>query len=133
MKLRLPIALAFISLLAGAQDRPPGNVNGAQFACNRLALDPAARQRHFEVLGPALRSMHRQIRELPDGFEFEFPADPPAVQKIAEWAAGERLCCPFFDIDLRFPHDGGGLLLRLTGRRGVKEFIQADFDRWFRQ
>ena len=132
MKLSLPIALAFATLFAGAQDRPPANANGAPFACNRMALDAAARQRHFEILGPALRSLHRQVRELPDGFEFEFSADPPAVQKAAEWVAGERLCCPFLDIDLRFPHDDGGFWLRLTGGQGVKQFIRADFDRWFR-
>ncbi|HEY1342908.1 MAG TPA: hypothetical protein VGF59_35640 [Bryobacteraceae bacterium] len=124
-KLRFLIPAAFVGLLAGAQGPP--------FACDRMALDPAARHRHFEVLGPELRAMHRQIRELPGGFEFEFPADLAAVQKIAEWAAGERLCCPFFDIDLRLPHDRGSLWLRLTGRSGVKEFIRADFDRWFPQ
>src|SRR5690349_612480 len=124
MKLRFAVPLVFIGLLAGAAGPP--------FACDRMALDPAARHRHFDVLGPELRSLHRQIREMPDGYEFEFPADPAAVQKVAEWAAGERLCCPFFDIDVRLPHDRGSLWLRLTGRSGVKEFIRADFDRWFR-
>jgi hypothetical protein len=124
MKLLFPIVLTFGVLITGAQETP--------LACNRLALDPVVRQRHFDVLGPALRAMHRQTRELADGFEFEFPADSAAVQKVAEWAAGERLCCPFFDVELRFPRDRGGFWLRLTGGRGVKEFIRADFDRWFR-
>lgn len=125
MKLMFPIAIAFAGLLAGAQESP--------FACNRLALDAAARHRHFEVLGPELRSMHRQIRELPDGFEFEFPTDAASVQKVVEWSVGERLCCPFFDIDMRFAREGGGFWLRLTGRDGAKEFIKSDFKAWFRQ
>jgi|ERR1051326_741973 hypothetical protein len=132
MNVALPIAATFLAVVAGAQDRQPSNSNSVKLACDRMALDAVARQRHFEVLGPALRSLHRRIRELPDGFEFEFPADAAVVHDVAEWAAGERLCCPFFDIDLRFPHDRGGFWLRLTGADGVKQFIRADFDRWFR-
>ena len=133
MKLLFLIAVAFVDLLAGAQEVRPAGTAVSPFACNRMALDVAARQRHFEVLGPALRSMRRQVRELPDGFEFEFPTDQVSVQRVAEWSAGERLCCPFFDIEMRFPREGGGFWLRLTGREDVKQFIKADFERWFRQ
>jgi len=76
-------------------------------ACNRSALTPEARKRHFEELTPALRARKQSSRELADGFDFEFPADPATVQLVSEWVAGERLCCPFFDIDVRLEHDGG--------------------------
>jgi hypothetical protein len=52
---------------------------------------------------------------------------------VAEWSAGEHLCCPFFDIDLRLEREHGAFWLRLTGREGVKEFIKADFSRWLKQ
>ena|SRR5205085_1899194 len=103
------------------------------FACDRLALNSKARKRHFDQLGPSLRAMHKRIRELPDGFEFEFPSDAPTVQLVSEWAGGEHLCCPFFDIHLRFEREGGGFWLRLTGREGVKEFIKSDFARLFQE
>ena len=45
-------------------------------------------------------------------------------QLLTEWAFQERLCCPFFDIDLRFDRENGPLWLRLTGRPGTKEFIK---------
>jgi hypothetical protein len=102
------------------------------FACNRLALSPEHRKRHFDELGPALRSLGMGVHELPDGFEFKFPADVKTYQLLAEWTAGERLCCPFFDIDLRSEREGGPVWLRLTGRDGVKPFIAADFVKWFR-
>jgi len=69
-------------------------------------------------------------RELPDGYEFQFPSDSPTVMLIVEWAAGEHLCCPFFDIDLRQERGKGAFWLRLTGRSGVKAFIEADFSTW---
>jgi hypothetical protein len=102
------------------------------FACDRLALDAEARKRHFEELGPALRSLRKAVRELPDGYEFQFPADPKTIALVAEWAAGERLCCPFFDIQLRMEPEGGPFWLRLTGRKGTKDFIKIDVASWIK-
>jgi hypothetical protein len=101
-------------------------------ACDRLALTPEQRKRHFDELGPALRSLKTKVRELPDGFEFRFPSDMKTYQLVAEWAAGERVCCPFFEIDLRSEPEGGPLWLRLTGRDGVKEFIHAEGAAWIK-
>src|SRR5580700_11027559 len=100
-------------------------------ACNRTALTAQARKRHFDELSPALRARKKSIRELRDGFEFEFPPDTATFELVSEWVAGERLCCPFFDIDMHVEREGGSLWLRLTGREGVKQFIRADFARWF--
>jgi hypothetical protein len=82
------------------------------------------------VLGPALRSLKQSVRELADGYEFEFAADPGTVQLLMEWAAGERSCCPFFDIELRMERNKGPLWLRLSGRKGTKEFIEAEAAAW---
>ena len=98
------------------------------FACNAFALSPEVRKRHFEELGPALLKLKKSMRELPDGYEFELPTDNKTYQLLTEWAFQERLCCPFFDIDLRFDREGGPLWLRLTGRPGTKEFIKEEFD-----
>jgi hypothetical protein len=102
-------------------------------ACNRSALSAADRRRHFDELGPMLRAMVKNVRELNDGYEFQFPADPASFRLIAEWAAGEHLCCPFFDIDLRQERENGALWMRLSGRGGVKQFIEADFGRWMKK
>jgi hypothetical protein len=96
------------------------------FACNAFALAPEVRKRHFEELGPALLKLKKSTRELPDGYEFEFPADNRTYQLLTEWAFQERLCCPFFDIDLRFDRENGPLRLRLTGRPGTKKFIKME-------
>ena len=98
------------------------------FACNAFALSLEVRKRHFEELGPALLKLKKSTRELPDGYEFELPADNKTYQLLTEWAFQERLCCPFFEIDLRFDRENGPLWLRLTGRPGTKEFIKMEFD-----
>jgi hypothetical protein len=100
--------------------------NESPLACNAFALSPELRKRHFEELGPALLKLKKNTRDLPDGYEFELPADNKTYQLVTEWAFQERLCCPFFDIDLRFERENGPLWLRLTGRAGTKEFIKME-------
>jgi hypothetical protein len=103
------------------------------FACNRSALSDSDRKRHFDELGPLLRGMVQNVRDLRDGYEFQFPSDPATFRLVAEWAAGEHLCCPFFDIDLRQERENGGFWMRLSGRPGVKQFIEADLSKWMHQ
>jgi len=123
-----------LSESTGAQGRPILAKNPeSPFACNRLALTPEQRKRHFDELGPKLVSLKRSVRELPNGYQFEFPADPETFRLVGEWAIGERACCPFFDIDIRLEREGGALWLALTGREGVKQFIQADGAAWIKK
>src|SRR5437870_8313681 len=56
------------------------------FACDRMALTPDLRKRHFEELEPTLIRLKKSVRELGDGYEFEFPADEKTFQLLAEWA-----------------------------------------------
>jgi hypothetical protein len=123
MKALFVIALAATAACSFATESP--------FACNRAALTAQQRTRHFDELSPALRARKKNIHELPNGFEFEFPPSTETFQLVSEWVSGERLCCPFFDIDVHVEREGGPLWLRLTGRDGVKQFIRADFASWF--
>jgi hypothetical protein len=125
MKTTILLLSLFIALLAVAKDSP--------FVCDRLALTPEIRKRHFEVLGPALRAARLAVRELPDGYEFKFPSDAKTLAMLEEWIGQERLCCPFFDIDLRLERENGPAWMRLTGRPGTKDFIRADAGPWIQQ
>jgi len=125
MKISWMVLIAAMLAAAAVRESP--------FACDRLALTAEQRKRHFDQLGPQLRSLVKSARELPNGYEFEFPGDAPTYQLTVEWVAGEHRCCPFFDIDLRLDREGGPTWIRLTGREGTKEFIRSDFARWFKQ
>ena len=100
------------------------------FACDTLALTPEIRKRHFEVLGPKLVSLRTAVRELPNGYEFEFPNNLETYQDLSEWAFQESQCCPFFDLNIRLEREHGALVMSATGRDGTKAFIQADAGRW---
>ena len=123
-------AIAIVAPVAIWATSEPSSVQTEQvsrFACNAFALSPEARKRHFDDLGPALLKLKKSTRELPDGYEFELPPDKGTYQLLTEWAFQERLCCPFFDINVRFERENGPLWLRLTGRPGTKEFIKMEF------
>ena len=122
--------VAYGNLVICHNDQTANSTDHHPFACDRSALDSEARKRHFDELGPALRSMKKAVRELPDDYEFQFPADAKTIAMVAEWAAGERLCCPFLKIELRIEPEHGPFWLRLTGREGTKQFIEADFSSW---
>ncbi len=131
--LSLFLALAAVSSPAAAQSDSSVKAQESPFACNRLALSPEQRKRHFDEVGPKLLALRKDVRELDNGYEFEFPADPAAIMLAAEWVAYERACCPFFDIDLRLEREGGPFWLRVTGREGVKQFIRADGAAWVKK
>jgi hypothetical protein len=145
MKMTLLICLTFA--LAGAlafahtsssQDAKPSSSSvttkaSSPFACNRFALTSAERTRHFQELGPKLRDLRKSVRELDNGYEFEFPSDPATYALLTEWMIQERACCPFFDIALRLDREGGPLWLRLSGRPGTKDFIKVDGADWVKQ
>jgi hypothetical protein len=82
------------------------------------------------VLGPALSAKRTVVRALADGYEFEFSADPQTYQQLTDWVWAERACCPFFDIVVRLAPEQGRISLKLTGRPGTKEFIEADGGTW---
>ena len=125
MKTTIALLSLLVPAIAAAKDSP--------FACDIRALTPEVRKRHFQELTPALLALKSGVRELPDGYEFRFPSDTKTVAMLTEWIAQERLCCPFFDMDLRFEREHGPVWLRLTGRPGTKAFIRADAGPWIRQ
>src|SRR5262249_38457449 len=100
------------------------------FACDTLALTPEIRKRHFDVLGPKLVSLRTAVRELPNGYEFEFPNNLETYQILSEWVFQESQCCPFFDLNIRLEREHGALVMSATGREGTKAFIQTDAGRW---
>lgn len=97
------------------------------FACNMNALTPEQRSMHRD-LGEQLRSALVRIRELANGYEFEFPLNPATYDALTRLTPLEHACCPFFSISIRLQDNK--LFWQLVGSDGVKPFIQAEFADW---
>jgi hypothetical protein len=90
------------------------------------ALDAMQRERQ-DVLMKKFQTSLQEMQGLEDGYAFRLHADATTILDIAEFITIERLCCPFLNFELEVGPSGSPLWLRLTGRAGVKEFIEAEF------
>ena len=132
----MPIATMVIASAPSSASGDQGSLTARKaspFYCNVHALNPEERNRHFDELGPKLRSLRKSVQELENGYAFEFPGNDEVYQLVSEWAIQERRCCPFFDISLRLEPEGGPLWLILTGRPGTKDFIKVDGAAWIKR
>jgi hypothetical protein len=98
----------------------------APFACSMTALSPAERVHHKE-LSAELRAAVKEIRELPNGYAFRLSGERRTLGMLSEWVSLERLCCPFFTFQIEAASETQPVWLRLTGREGVKIFMQSEF------
>ena len=94
------------------------------FACDMTAIPPEARGAHQALIRRLMTEAVEEVRELPDGLAFQFPAEE--YDAVAEFVGRERLCCPFLTFTLDVSPERGPLRLRLTGAEGAKEFIRAE-------
>ena len=66
------------------------------------------------------------IKDLPDGYRFEFPGSAFVFSAISEWVLLERLCCPFLTFSLEIDQDAEPILLTLRGPLGVKQSLTSE-------
>ena len=94
--------------------------------CDLSSLDGVQRKRRL-LLDQLLQVGTVDIVELPDGYALH--VDPVSIiaQHLEEFAALERLCCPFLTIAVRAATVGGQRVLEIGGGDAVKEFIAAQF------
>lgn len=95
------------------------------FFCDMNAIPLSSRQKHMTVTKEVFVSV-LAIKELPNGYAFQLPNVKGLLLKTAELIDNERLCCPFFSFAVEVEASGGPIWLQLTGREGVKPFIQAE-------
>jgi hypothetical protein len=98
---------------------------GEQYSCN-MAMLSDEELGHYQELAMTLHSSVQETKELRNGFAFRLP--PDALVATSQWISYERKCCPFFDFELEIPKDSGPIWLRITGERGIKDFIRTEFE-----
>jgi len=110
--------LALISIAAACQQAQP------VFACRMDKLTKGQRN-DLKTAIYALIDSKPAAKEISDGYELTFPSCDHYVD-AATWIRYERLCCPFFHFSIELSQDNGPMTIRLTGPKGVKEFIADD-------
>lgn len=100
--------------------------NDSPIACDLSAFSDSEREAHL-IDSQRLFAQVRSVRHLSNGLAFQLPNDAETLPQAARFMADERRCCPFFRFTLDVEPDGGPMWLSLSGREGVKEFLQAEF------
>ena len=95
----------------------------APIACDLSALDSETFEEHKQVSETVLGSV-TEIRERPDGYAFRLPTETGMIRKAATFVARERQCCPFFDFTIEVERDSGPVWLSVSGREGVKQYVE---------
>ena len=121
-RLFLPALLLLFAALAPADPAP----KQIPFACNLKAFQPAERARWRKLIEQVMSAVVA-ARELNDGYALQVDKGRVSLGQVAEWVDLERQCCPFFDFQVAVHGEDSSLWLSLTGREGVKQFIDADF------
>lgn len=115
-------SLLCIAVCAAQDDTTP------VFACNLKAISAAERPRYNDLM-KRLRSAVRDRSELPDGYAFKLDSKTISLPEVAEWISMERLCCPFLTLQVSASGDLADWSLKLTGPKGVKSLLEAEFPR----
>lgn len=108
--------------MCAAADNYPGPV----FACNLRAIRAAERPRYNELV-KRIRASIRSRREIANGYVFRLDSNIVTLPEAAEWIVMERLCCPFFTLQLSTAGNQRDWTFTLTGPEGVKQLIVSEF------
>jgi hypothetical protein len=95
-------------------------------ACNLLGLTAAERLRQQE-LHEKLFSQADSVRELSSGYAVGLPGTRENILAVAEFITLERVCCSFFRFEIEVGRQEEPVWLRITGGKGVKEFLKSAF------
>ena len=85
-----------------------------------LALSPAQRTAHQELIARLFGSLLQETRELPDGYAYRF--DGEHYPLVAKFITNERFCCPFLTFSLNISPHRDPLWLQFTAEGDVKPF-----------
>jgi CYTH domain-containing protein len=96
------------------------------FACDMTALEVSERRKHIENINNVFQSV-KEIRENFNGYSFLLRKESNMLINLMEFIEKERLCCPFFGFIIEIEQEGGDVWLKITGREGVKDFIEVEF------
>jgi len=93
-------------------------------ACDITAIPLSVRDQAADTI-PELFQSVQEVRELNNGYAFQFTNEPGMWMRLARLVERERHCCPFFHIVLEAEPNGDPFWLRMTGDQEVKKFIEA--------
>lgn len=121
------LGIGVLALAVGVRARSQtGEKKESPFYCNIKVLSVAERA-HKKQIGEKMAASQVETKELANGYAYRYRPGGVSIVELADWVESERRCCPFFDMTIETEREGGPVWLKITGRKGVKEFIRGEF------
>lgn len=67
-------------------------------------------------------------KDLGNGYEFKFKGSDKIVDQLVDFVKTERLCCSFFNFNLKISGDATYCWLIITGPKGTSDFIKTEME-----
>ncbi|MDR2272066.1 MAG: hypothetical protein LBF27_14265 [Sphingobacterium sp.] len=130
------ISLLALSIRGKSQDRETKNLTSCTESCSdkcstktlACKLTSPELQKRKETVIASLKKQVIKKNEIENGYTFEFEGDDKIIDELTEFIKTERLCCDFFDFEIKVSGDRSAALLSITGPEGVKEFINSELE-----
>jgi hypothetical protein len=97
--------------------------NEIPLACSLTQEEYGVRENEIQ----GIFASSQQVRELEDGYAFQFPGEKRSIDTLIHFIVEERVCCPFFAFELHFEPGQGPVWLYIRGQEGVKEMLRDQF------
>jgi len=91
------------------------------------SLMPAELQERRRTLLSKMRSVVSEVKELEDGFRYQFPLADDVLSELVKLIQLEHQCCPFLTFRLTIDAGTDSVSLEMTGPQGTKEFLAEVF------
>ncbi len=100
---------------------------GAERALSCKLTSPEMQLRKTTVIA-SLKKQVIEKKELTNGYSYKFKGTDSVINELADFVKTERLCCDFFDFELKIAGDASSAWLTVTGPKGVKNFIVTELE-----
>lgn len=102
-----------------------GEASGKSLSCKLTS--PEMQKRKATVIA-SLKKQVIEKKELANGYSYKFKGTDSLVNELADFIKTERLCCDFFDFELKIAGDLTSAWLSITGAEGAKDFIKTELE-----
>lgn len=106
-------------------DQCTDNCGERNIACKLTS--PEMQKRKATVIA-SLKKQILEKKDLKNGYTYKFKGTDSIVDELAEFVKTERLCCDFFDFELKVAGDASSAWLTITGPKGAKDFITSELE-----
>jgi len=117
-------ATSFKSSISGFDDS--GVQNKKEVLSCRLTT-PKLRERKETVI-KSLKSKILTKKELKNGYAYKLVGTDKMLDDLVEFIKAEKVCCGFFIFNLSISGGKNNALLKITGPKGVKDFIKTELE-----